>query len=170
MADPSSPTEIPAPQRTLLSARSEYLIAADQLIALARHELRIFDPDLQELRLDMPARIAALRAFLLRSADNRVYISVRDPAFVKQFCPRLIALLAQFSTRLFIWHAEGEAARVQDCFVLADQAHVVRRPVAVQPRGVFILHDPREGLVMHERFKEIWDTSIPSVSASTSGL
>lgn len=170
MADTPTPADSPAPQRTLLVARSDYWNAAEQIIALARHELRVFDPDLQEFRLDTKGRIELLRAFLLRSTDNRLYISVRDPSFIKQFCPRLITLLAQFSTSMFIWEANGEAAKVQDCFVLADQSHVVRRPVAVQPRGVFILNDPREGLVMHERFKEIWDTSVPSVSASTSGL
>jgi len=163
-------TAIAEPQRTLLTARSEYHAAAERLFALAQRELRIFDPDLQEFRLDTPSRIALLRAFLLRSADSRLYIAVRDPEFVRLYCPRLITLLAGFSTSMFIWRAEGEAARVQDCFVLADRSHVVRRPVALQPRGVFILNDPREGLAMHERFQEIWDTSAPSVSASTSGL
>ena len=170
MSDTPPVAEIPLPQRTLLTARSEYFAAAEQIIALAQHELRVFDPDLQEFRLDTRTRIDLLRDFLLRSTDNRLYISVRDPSFVKQFCPRLITLLAQFSTSMFIWEAVGEAGKVQDCFVLADQMHVLRRPVAEQPRGVLILNDPREGLVMYERFREIWDTSVPSVSASTSGL
>ncbi len=170
MNDTPGTSEAPAPQRTLLTARSEYHAAADQLLAMARRELRIFDPDLQEFRLDAPHRIELLKAFLLRSLDGKLWISVRDPEFVKRYCPRLTTLLGQFSTRMFIWQAEGEAAKVQDCFVLADRVHVVRRPVALQPRGVFILHDPREGLVMYERFSEIWDASVPSVSVSTSGL
>ena len=170
MADLTHPGDTPAPQRTLLTTKKEYAAAAEQLFTLVQHELRIFDPDLQDFCLDTPHRIELLRAFLLRSMDNRIYISVRDPNFVKTYCPRLINLLAQFSTSLFIRGAEDEAAKVQDCFVLADQLHVVRRPVAVQARGVFILHDAREGLVMYERFKEIWDLSVPSVSASTSGL
>ncbi len=170
MIDTPPAADVPAPQRTLLVSRGDYYNAAEQVITLAQHELRVFDPDLQEFRLDTKSRIELLRAFLLRSTDNRLYISVRDPSFIKQFCPRLITLLAQFSTSMFIWEANGEATKAQDCFVLADQMHVVRRPVALQPRGVFILNDPREGLVMYERFREIWDTSAPSVSASTSGL
>ncbi|MBM3345587.1 MAG: hypothetical protein FJY55_03690 [Betaproteobacteria bacterium] len=157
------------PERTLLTARSEYHAAAERIFSLTQRELCIFDPDLQEFRLDTPARIESLRSFLLRSVDSRLYVAVRDPEFVRLYCPRLITLLAGFSTSMFIWRAEGEAARVQDCFVLADRTHVVRRPVALQPRGVLILNDQREGLVMHERFQEIWDTSVPSVSASTSG-
>mgnify|MGYP003352775544 CR=1 FL=1 len=111
-----------------------------------------------------------MQRFLRRSVDCRLYISVRDPEFIRRNCPRLISLLTRFSATMFIWQAEGEAARVQDCFVLADRDHLVRRPVAKQPRGVFILDDPREGLGMFERFQEIWETSVPAVSASTSGL
>jgi hypothetical protein len=170
MDDTPDNAEIPAPQRALLASRADYHAAADQLFALARHEFRIFDPDLQEFRLDAPHRVELLKSFLLRGSSRRLYISVRDPEFVRQYCPRLIALLATFSTSMFVWHAQGEAVKVQDCFVLADRDHVVRRPVAAQPRGVFILHDQREALVMYERFKEIWDASVPSVSASTSGL
>jgi hypothetical protein len=160
----------PEPRRTLITTRSEYMAAAERLFGLAQRELRIFDPDLEDTRIDTPGRIELLQQFLRRSVDSRLYISVRDPEFIKRSCPRLVALLTRFSATMFIWRAEGEAARVQDCFILADRAHVVRRPVAKQPRGVFILDDPREGLVMHERFKEIWDTSVPAVSASTSGL
>lgn len=158
------------PSRALITTRSEYMAAVDQLFERAQRELRIFDPNLEEVRIDTPARIEALQRFLRRSTDNRLFISVRDPEFIKRDCPRLVSLMTRFSATMFIWRAEGEAARVQDCFVLADREHVVRRPVAKQPRGVFILDDPREGLVMHERFKEIWDTSVPAVSASTSGL
>lgn len=160
----------PEPKRTLITSRSEYLAAAERLFNLAQRELRIFDPDLEDTRIDTPERIDMLQQFLRRSTDSRLYISVRDPEFIKRSCPRLIALLTRFSATMSIWRAEGEAARVQDCFILADREHLVRRPVARQSRGVFILDDPREGLVMHERFKEIWDTSVPAVSASTSGL
>ena len=51
-----------------------------------------------------------------------------------------------------------------------DRLHVVRRPVAAQGRGVLLLNDTREGPGMHERFSEIWVSSEPGVSASTSGL
>lgn len=158
------------PQRTLLTTRKEYHAAADELLRVAQRELRVFDPDLQDFRLDAPHRIELLRQFLLRHRDNRLHISLRDAEFVRHHCPRLITILGNFSPAMQIWQAQGDAAKVQDCFILADRKHVVRRPVALQPRGVFILDDPREGFVMQERFNEIWETSVPSVSANTSGL
>jgi hypothetical protein len=158
------------PRRTLITTRKEYFDAADEVLAQVQRELRIFDPDLKDLRLDTPPRIALLREFLLRHRDNRLHISLRDVDFVRLHCPRLITLLGNFAPAMQIWQAQGDAARVQDCFILADRKHVVRRPVALQPRGVFILDDPREGFVMQERFNEIWEISVPSVSANTSGL
>lgn len=165
-------TETPStpPERTLILAKSEYAMGAERLLALAQRELQIFDPDLSEFRLDLPSRIEALRQFLARSPANRLQIALHDPDYVKRHCPRLMSLLGLYSASMHIHRTQGEANRVQDCFVLADRLHVVRRPVATQGRGVVIINDPREGLVMHERFGEIWELSEPGVSASISGL
>mgnify|MGYP001566401785 CR=1 FL=1 len=159
-----------APERRLITTRSEYLQAADRLLVLAQRELCLFDPDLSELALDSRAHIETLTRFLSRSSDQRLWMALHDPEHVKQLCPRLITLLGSFSSSFFINRTQGEAAKVQDCFVLADRLHVVRRPVAKQARGVFILHDVAEGEVMRQRFGEIWECSEPGVSANTSGL
>jgi len=89
---------------------------------------------------------------------------------VSKHCPRLIALLGIHASSIFIYQTIGDAAKVQDCFVLADTDHLVRRPVTTQPRGVLVIGDPRECQPMRERFDEIWESSIPAVSANTTGL
>jgi len=160
----------PAPERTLFTSKAEYNQSADRLLAIAESELRIFDPDFGDFRLEAPARIEALRQFLRRGLHNRLYIVVHDPDSVQRYCPRLVALLGVFSGRMLINRTLGEAARVQDCFILADKHHVVRRPVARQGRGVFILNDPREGRGMCDRFDEIWESSESGVSANATGL
>ena len=71
---------------------------------------------------------------------------------------------------IFVFRTEGEAARVQDRFVLADENHVLRRPVATQSRGVVLLDDEHEGHAMRLRFDEIWGSAIPAVSATKIGL
>jgi len=159
-----------APSRTLMTTRSEYLQAADKLLELAQLEIRIFDPDLSQTRLDTPARIEALRRFLARSRLNRAYIALHDVEYVKRHCPRLICLLGIFSGSMAIHRTEGEATKTQDCFMLADRMHVIRRPVAAQGRGVCILNDSHEGQAMRDRFDEIWECSEPGVCANTSGL
>ena len=158
------------PERHLLTSRAEYVAGFEQVLALARQELRIFDPDLSQLPLNAAGTLDALRDFLSKRRDNRLYIALHNPELVIRQMPRLMRLLGLFSSSIFIHLTEGDAARVQDCFALADRDHFVRRPVWAQPRGVLVLNDNKEAHKMHERFDEIWQSSAPSVSASTSGL
>jgi hypothetical protein len=158
------------PSRSLLTSRGDYLSAADKLLGRAQRELKVFDPALEELRLDQSSRIEMLNAFLLRSPANRLYIALHDVEHVKRNCPRLIRLLTTFSASMFIHLTQDDAARVQDCFILADDASFVRRPVAAQPRGVFVTDDANEASVMRKRFDEIWNSSTQGVSATVSGL
>lgn len=170
MTEEGTAAQEPPPERVLITSRGEYQAGADRVIALAQQELRIFDPDLSEFMLETPARISALRAFLSCSRDNRVKIAVHDPEYLKRHCPRLITLLGSYAGFIAVHRTQGDAAKAQDCFVLADRAHVVRRPVAKQLRGVLLINDPTEGQGMHGRFNEIWESSESGASASTSGL
>jgi len=161
---------LPEPERLLLSTRGEYLHALEQLLTLAWRELRVFDADLSLLNLEAPQTHALLRGFLLRHRDNRLYVAVHDTGHIRSQCPRLLDLLRQASERMFIHQTEGDAARAQDSFVLADRLHFVRRPVQAQPRAVFRRNDGLESRAMHQRFCEIWESTVPAVSATTSGL
>jgi hypothetical protein len=159
----------PEPRRRLITLRREYQEAIDTMLGRLERELRIFDPDLQDLGLNAPERVEILKAFLKRSRNNRLYIAVHRPdRIVRQ--ARLMSLLGTFSASMFIHRTEGDAARVQDCFVLCDDLHVVRRAVAAQPRGVIYLDDPKEASGMRERFDQIWESSQLAVSASQAGL
>jgi hypothetical protein len=160
----------PRPQRLALFTRKEYRDALERLTALAQRELRIFDPDFSDLEIDSQQKCDLLRAFLLHGRNNRLYIAVHDTGYIRNYCPRLLKLMRQLSDRMFIHQTQGEAARVQDCLVLADKLHFVRRPVYAQPRATLALNDDKESQGIYLRFSEIWDSSFPAVSATTSGL
>jgi hypothetical protein len=160
----------PKPQRTLIVSRQEYLDAADRLLGLAQRELRIFDPDLSELNFNAQPRIDALRRLLSGGRMHRVLIALHDVGHVRTRCPRLLELIGIFPNELLIFRTEGDATRAQDRFVLADEHHVVRRPVAVQTRGAVFLDDHSASHAMRQRFDQIWESSVPAVSSSTLGL
>lgn len=160
----------PGAVRVVVGTRREYLEAFDAVLGLARRELRVFDPDLAQLELDVPERIERLAAFLRATRGNRLLIAVHDPSYLARHSPRLARLIAAFSTDVAVHQTTGEAARVQDCFVLADGEHVVRRAVATHPRGVFVRDDPHEGALMRERFDQIWESSEPTAPPTTLGL
>ena len=115
-------------------------------------------------------RVETLTRFLRESRTRRIYVALHDVEHVTQRCPRLITLMGSYTSAIFIFQTHGEAAKVQDCFVLADGDHLVRRPVTKQPRGVLVINDPKECQPMRERFDEIWESSLPTVSVNTTGL
>ena len=160
----------PATERTLLSTRRDYVESVARLLALARHEIRIFDPDLADTGLNTEAATRVLHQFFVRGRAQRLLIAVHDTDFVARRAPHLMRLFGTFSGGMLIHKTQGDAARVQDCFVLVDEAHFVRRRVAAQPRGALYLNDPREARGMRERFDDIWESSHLAVSASTVGL
>jgi len=167
MAEP--PIEA-APERTLLETKGDYERGFGRVLGLARRELRIFDPDLSELQLNSTERVETLSRFLRGGPNRRVLIALHDVDYVSRRCPRFMALLGIYSSSVFVYRTLGDAAKVQDCFALADGDHLVRRPVTAQPRGVLVINDPKECQPMRERFDEIWESSEPGVSANTTGL
>lgn len=161
---------LPQPKRRLIDTRSEYVAAFDELVAGVRRELRVFDPDGVQLDLNATVRAERLRQFLLASRDNRLYFVVHDPDYLQRHCSRLMRLLAEFSAVIAIHQTEGEATRAQDCFVLSDLEHFVRRPVAAATRGAYAINEFNEARAIRERFDEIWQSSFPTISATTLGL
>jgi hypothetical protein len=161
---------LPQPRRTIIGSRGEYVAAFDELVAVVRRELRIFDPDCGQLDMNSPGRHEQLRQFLLASRDNRLFVVVHDPDHLKRHCPRVLRLVAEFSAAIAIHQTEGEAARAQDCFVLADMEHFVRRPVAAQPRGVYCVNEYQDARSFRDRYDEIWQSSVPAITATTLGL
>ena len=160
----------PAAERTLISSRREYVDAVARLVSLARHEIRVFDPDLADLGLNNEDMARVLHGFFVRGRNQRLLVAVHDTGFIAKRAPHLMRLLGTFSGNMLIHRTQGDAARVQDCFVLVDEAHFVRRRVAQQTRGAIYINDPKEARGMRERFDEIWESSYLAVSASTVGL
>lgn len=149
---------------------AEFQQAVSRLLAAPGRELRVFDPNLAALRLNDPARIEQLTAFLMESRTRRIFIALHDPDHVTRECPRMMSLLARYAHAIQVHRTHEEIRGIQDSFLVLDQAHYVRRPVAQFTRGALGLHDEAEALAMRGRFQEIWSASFPGVSASTLGL
>jgi hypothetical protein len=165
----SLPTSGPS-ARQLLATHADYVQCFDLLLVLATRELRIFDPTLAQLEIESPGRAAQFEEFLRQSAQARVLIALHDPAPLLARMPRLRRLCAMFAPQVAIRQTLGEAARAQDCFVVADLEHLVRRPVASQARGVFLCGEPQEAALYRERFDAIWESADPAAPVTTLGL
>jgi len=144
--------------------------AVDRLLALEGRELRVFDPDLEALRLDARDRVRRLEAFLRASRARRLYIAVHDPDRLTRRLPRMMALIARHAHAVAVHRTHEEIRHLQDAFLVLDAAHYVRRPVAAWRRGAIGVHDEAEAIALRGRFLEIWAASEPAVAATTLGL
>ena len=162
--------ETPQTEYLQFETEADFQRAADRLLAAPGRELRIFDPDLSALKLNAPQRIEQLRQFLAASRTRRIYIAVHDPGHLTRDCPRMMALLGRFAHAIQVNCTHEEIRNIQDSFLVIDQAHYLRRPVAQLFRGALGLHDETEALAMRGRFMEIWSASYPGVASTTLGL
>jgi hypothetical protein len=142
----------------------------ERLLAQPGRELRIFDPDGSSLRLNDPARVAQLHAFLSSSRTRRIYLVIHQPDHILRQCPRFLGLLARFSHAVQINRTHEHIRELQDAFLVLDSQHYVRRSVAAFYRGAAGFGDDVEALAMRQRFMEIWEASYPGVSSTTAGL
>ena len=158
-----------APEKVNFTSKNTYEEYVDEVIGLAKHELRVFEQNLGP-SYNASARHEALRTFLLASRRNRVRIVVHEAAPMERSCPRMIQLLRNFSHAVAIHETQPQAKGVYDPFVVADEMHSIRRFHFNDLRGLFAKNDPIEAHTLVERFEEIWEASTPAVSANTIGL
>ena len=144
--------------------------AIERLLTQPGRELRIFDPDGASLRLNDPARIAQLDAFMSASRTRRLYMVIHQTDHILRQCPRFLGLLARFSHAIQINRSHEHIRELQDAFLVLDSQHYVRRSVAAFYRGAMGIGDEAEALAMRQRFMEIWEASFPGVSSTTVGL
>jgi len=161
--------DLPA-SRQLLTRYDEYISAYAGLIASARRELDIFDPDGRQLELGRSSRLDPLFAFLRGAPTRRLRMVVHDTRHLETECPLFVRLLGQFAAQMEVRITIGEARRASDCFIVADGAHVLRRAVAAQPRGVLYENDPQTAANQRERFEQIWVATEPGLAPGPLGL
>jgi hypothetical protein len=157
------------PEHRRLEGSQDYEAAIDLLLTRPRRTLRIFDRQLGP-GYNSVQRYELLRAFLLRSRANRLYIVLHDAANLARDCPRMLTLLRQFSHAMTVHETEGEARHACDPVALADERDYVHRFHYDHARALLALDDAQGAHGLVQRFQEIWEASIPAASATTLGL
>lgn len=147
-----------------------YREAIDATIRAATRELRIFDGDLERMRLDEPARHALLHAFLAGGAGRRLYIVVHDPDPMRTSHPRLMNLIRSHGHQIEVRHTPDHLRHLANRVVLADELHGTIRFHADHPRGKRIDNDNVEIHPFWQRFDDLWEASQVCSPASAAGL
>ncbi len=157
-------------QHTRLDGIADYTAALDALCQRVQHNLYLFEKNYDGLGFNSEARYETLRRFLLASPNNRLYVLTHDTRYLSTLCPRMMMLLRQFGSSMFIHKTPPHLQQISEPFAVADDAHYVRRFHFDDPRGIVGLYDPENARTLKSRFLEMWEASRPAVSGTQLGL
>lgn len=157
-------------QETRFDTRAGYLQAIDAVLASARREICVFDPNLQGPELESREHADMLAAFLSGGRDRSLRVVVHDAEHVARYCPRLMSLVRRFSHSFSIRRTPDSLHHLSDCFALADEGNAAIRFHADYFRGKLLLSLPEETQDWRQRFEALWLESLPAVSATQIGL
>jgi hypothetical protein len=148
----------------------DYTAALDTLCNLAQRNLYLFEKDFDGLGYNTEARYSTLRNFLLANPAHRLFVLAHDPHYLSTLCPRMMMLLQQFGTSMFIYQTPKNLRHISEPFSVADETNYVRRFHFDDPRGILAQHDPEKALVLKSRFLEMWASSRQAISSTKLGL
>ncbi len=153
----------------MLTSVTEQTAAIDELIPLARRQIRVFDRDLAQTGWNSAVRAQRLGAFLRQVRGRRLDIIVHDTRYIERACPRILELLRTFSDVMSILKTGDDAKGATDPLVLVDTMHYLHRFHYEQPRAALGIAQPEQAQPLVNRFGEIWATGEVGVSGHRAG-
>lgn len=154
----------------LFTSWGEYQAAIDRILALAQRELRIYDADLGQLRLETPERLERLHALLAGGQPECLKIAVRDAAPFRDRSPRLTALMRTRGHLVTVVETPESIAHLRDSMILADGRHALIRFDQDQPRCKLLMDDEDAVSPYLRRFEEILLEGGAPIGATVLGL
>ncbi len=157
------------PNQVVLGERN-YEDATALLLAQAKRELKIFDPDLSRGAYQSLRVHELLNDFLARDQKNRLTIIVHDGRFLTSHCPRLVELMKRYSHSMTVYLTDEHARVAQDAFLLADNTDYLHRFHIDHARFKYSQGDALAARPLHERFDQLLQATHSRLSAVAVGL
>lgn len=167
---PAQPDAIAIPREERLDTVAAMVAAQDELIALARRDLKIFDIDLSWGGWQTAARCEALAALLRTHRGFRVSVIVHDPRWLEGHAARFVALLVRYGHVMTLYRSGDAARNAMDPLLIADDTHFLHRQHVDQARATLSIGDAERARPLVQRFAEIWETGEPGLGGSVLGL
>ena len=165
----AQPGNLPNAEYRRFEGMREYEALIDELIPQTQRTIRIFDRSLSRAYNSIQ-RGDALRQFLRAGRGDRLMIVLHETGSLERECPRMIELLRGFSVSMKIHETVGPAKQIYDPFVIFDASHYVHRFHYDYLRASEGRNDVVGAQQLLDRFAEIWEASVPAISANTTGL
>jgi len=157
------------PIRERIDSGASLEAGIDRILLLAGQQILVFAGSLGPA-WNQISRVRVLRRFCLETRRGRIRFLLHDPRPAYGECPRLLALLRQFSHLMEVHETPYQAKAVYDPFVITDHRHYVHRFHVSRGLGVLGINDPAGAQALSDRFEAMWLESDQAVSATTLGL
>ncbi|MGE5089787.1 MAG: hypothetical protein ACM3QY_11725 [Candidatus Levyibacteriota bacterium] len=164
------PPSAPQPREERLDTLAALLRAQDELIALARQQIKVFDIDLSWGGWNTAARCDALSRFLRRDRAARLSVIVHDLHWLEASGSRFTALLQRHAAAMTLYRSGPGARAAMDPLLIADDRHFLHRQHIDWPRATLSIGNHERAMPLVSRFEEIWQTGAPGLSGSVLGL
>ena len=156
------------PESTRFTTRAEF---ETYFLACVEHShlvLQLFDPDFAVFPLGSAEVDTALRQFL--GAGGSMELAMHRHDHVERHYPRFMRLLKDYSHRISCRDTSRSLHQLTDSFVIGDAVHIVRRFHSDHLRGEAAFHAPAATEISLERFRSIWQETVPGLHSVTTGL
>ena len=145
-----------------LRLAEQHRLALVDLVAQARHDIRIFSDALDPTVFDHPSTVEALRRFATRRHHASVRIVVRTPGRVPHASPGVLELARHLASTFELRAAAMEHQHLPDELILVDGLGSVHRPAADSYAGVLQYTTGARTIPLLELFTEAWQHATPS--------
>jgi hypothetical protein len=157
--------------RELITSWSDYQSALDRLLALPGERIDIYDEDLEYLRPETPARLAALKQILAAGGTQpRIRIAVRNADALQNRHPHLMNLLGTYGHLFIAQETPQHLAHLRDAMVIIDNRHALIRFDKDQPRSKLLIDEQEEISPYRQRFDDIIAENGKLITRTTLGL
>lgn len=156
--------------RELFTSWCEYQSGIDRLLALAEHEIRIYDEDIVGLKLEAEPRLDQLKRLLRARRPDSIQVALRNFEPLKRDHPRLLQLLTDYSHCMTVQQTPEHLGHLRDVMILVDGCHGLIRFERDHPRSKLLIGENEELLPYERRFNEIWSEGGTALSITTLGL
>ena len=158
------------PVRVRLKSRDAVRAQITLLVGQARHELRIFAPQLDPALYNTTELTGQLASFVARDRHNFVHILVEDSDQAMRDNDRVVLLCRRMSDFVRIHRVGEQHIGLQEMFLVVDRLGYLHQPDLSQPDCLSASADTRGAVQLAQRFQEMWERSEPIRTINTVGL
>lgn len=156
--------------RELLTSRREFQPGIDRLLALAKHEIQLYDLEIGHHGLEASPRSERLKGLVHSHRPSRLRIGRQDTALLPARCPRLMRLLAAYPSSMSLIKRPDHTKHLRDAMPLVDSRHGLIHFDHTQPRSKLLLDETDKLTPYRKRFEDIWSEDGTPPTAVSLGL